>query len=43
MKAVASDLLVKLPGRFPEKWPQGERHRFTAGKALFVPAGAEKG
>lgn len=88
MKAAASDLLAKLPGKVSEKWPQGERfarafahgsmsvefyapvgtdpqtpheqdelyfihsgsgefvcegerHRFTAGMAFFVPAGAE--
>ena len=40
MKAVASELLARLPGKVSEKWPQGERHRFSAGTAFFVPAGA---
>jgi mannose-6-phosphate isomerase-like protein (cupin superfamily) len=88
VKAAASELLAKLPGKASEKWPlgerfarafahgsmavefyapvgtdpqapheqdelyfihsgggelvlEGERHRFTAGTAFFVPAGAE--
>jgi hypothetical protein len=41
MKATASDLLAKLPGKASEKWLQGERHRFIAGTTFFVPAGAE--
>ena len=41
MKAVATELLARLPGKVSEKWPQGERHRFGPGTVFFVPAGAE--
>ena len=46
MKAVASELLKRLPGKVTEKWPMGERfvHAFSHGSMsveLYAPIGSD--
>jgi mannose-6-phosphate isomerase-like protein (cupin superfamily) len=46
VKATASELLARLPGRVSEKWPQGERfmRAFAHGSMsveLYAPVGAD--